>query len=432
MSGVGLELIIIFVLILANGLFSMLETALVSSRKARLQQRVDEGDPGARAALDLIEVPNSFLSTLQVGITLIGILSGAVGGATLSDNLTGWLSQFEPIRPYAQAISLTLVVLIITYFSLVLGELVPKRLALNSPERTATLFSRPLKVFSRLVTPIVRLLSVSTDFVLKTLGMRPSNEPVISEEEIRVLLEQGAEVGIFEEAEQDMVESVFRLSGRRVDALMVPRPEIVWLNINDPLEEILARVLESHHSRFPVVDENLDDVIGILLSKDLLANRLVGPDVDVRALLRLPLFVPESTPAMNVLSEFKNTGAQLALVIDEYGGLQGMVTLYDVLEAIIGDIHVLGQANSPGAVRREDGSWLFDGMLQIDEFKELLDLDELPGEDRAGYQTVGGFVMSQLGVIPNPGEHFEWKNLRFEVVDMDGRRVDKILVITTS
>lgn len=428
LSPIIAEILIIFLLILVNGVFAMVETALVSARKTRLQQQAEKGDPGAQAALDLVNEPNRFLSTLQIGITLIGILAGAVGGASLAEALAVWLGQIVWLRPYAEPVSLILVVIAITYFSLVIGELIPKRLALGAPERISARLARPMYFLSRVSAPLVNLLGASTDLGLRLLGIRPSAEPPVTEEEIRGLIEQGTQVGVFEEAEQDMVESIFRLGARRVDALMVPRTEIVWLDIDEPLDNLLQKVVESHHSRFPVAQHDLDNVIGILFAKDLLANRLLDQHIDLPALLRNPLFVPESTPALKVLAEFKSTGTQMALVIDEYGGLHGMVTMYDIFESIVGDIRVIGQAMTPEAVQREDGSWLFDGMLQIDELKEILGLDMLPGEERAGYQTVGGFVMSQLGFIPSAGDHFEWDDLRFEVVDMDGRRVDKVLV----
>jgi putative hemolysin len=422
------EIILVLALILANGFFSMLETALVSARRVRLQQRSEDGDSKARAALKLIETPNTFLSTLQIGITLIGILSGAVGGATLSQELAVLLARIPGLAPSSQTLALILVVLIITYFSLVLGELIPKRLALNGPERIASTFSGSMRFLQRLVAPLIFLLSVSTDLGLRLLGVKPSSEPPVTEEEVKTLIEQGTQVGIFAEAEQDMVAGVFRLGERRVDALMKPRTEMVWLDLEDPLEQLVQKVIESHYSRFPVAEDNLDNVVGVLLSKDLLANRIVDESLDIRALLRAPLFVPESTPALKVLEMFRHSGGQMALVIDEYGGLQGMVTLYDILEAIVGEISTLDQPHEPGALQREDGSWLFDGMLPIDEFKEALDLGDLPEENHAGYQTVGGFMMSVFGAIPTTGQHFEWHGLHFEVVDMDGRRVDKVLV----
>jgi len=428
MSSNGFEIILIIVLILTNGVFAMSEIAMVSARKARLQQRADEGDMGAKAALELAEAPNRFLSTIQIGISLIGVLIGALGGATLAGHLSAVLRQVAFLAPYADAVALILVVLVVTYFSLVLGELIPKRIGLNNPERVAAAVGRPMKTLARLAAPVVHILSLSTELGLRLLGARPSTDPPITQEEIKVLMAQGTQVGVFEEAEQDMVESVFRLGERRVDAIMTPRTEVMWLNQDDPVPDILQTVLESHYSIFPVAQGNLDNVTGILVARELLACQLTNEPLELKTILKPPLFVPESTPALKALELLRTSRNHIALVIDEYGGFQGIVTLYDILEAIVGDMPSAGEPVEPQAVQREDGSWLFDGMLQIDEFKEILGLDNLPDEDRAGYQTLGGFVMTQIGNIPTAGQHFEWEGWRFEVVDMDGRRVDKVLV----
>lgn len=288
--------------------------------------------------------------------------------------------------------------------------------------------ARPVKVLSRLTSPVVRLLSVSTDLGLRLIGVKPSQDPPVTDEEIKVLMEQGTQVGVFEEAEQDMVESVFRLSDRRVDAIMTPRTEILWLDLDETFEKNLQTILQSSHTIFPVAQGNLDNVQGILLSKDLLSAVRQGGDIDLRTLIRPPVFVPESTPALAVLDTIKQQVVHVALVIDEYGGLLGMVTLFDILVSIIGAISEPGQVFEPQAVQRPDGSWAIDGLMKVDEFKELLNLDELPDQERVGYQTLGGLVMSQLGTIPSTGQFFDWNELRFEVLTMDGRRVDKVLV----
>ena len=428
MSSATLEILLILFLILANGILSLSEIAVITSRKARLEQRAEGGDAGARTALELAENPNRFLSTVQVGISLVGILAGALGGATLANELADLIGQVPALYPYRQTLGLVLVVLVITYFSIVLGELIPKRIALNNPDGIAARLARPMRVLETIFNPVVHLLSASTSLGMRLLGIRSSAQAPVTEEEIRVLLEQGAQVGAIEEVEQDMVESVFRLGERRVDALMTPRTEITWLDLDEPLEENLRLIQNSKHSRFPVARGSLDNVVGILAAKDLLVQRLSDQPIDLQSLLQPPLFVPDSTEALKVLELFKNSGVPLALVIDEYGGLQGMVTTNDILEAIVGDFSSIGEPYEPQAVQREDGSWLFDGMLQVDEFKDILGIDELPDEDRAGYSTVGGFIMSQLGSIPVTGDHFTWEKWRFEVVDMDGRRVDKILV----
>jgi len=428
MSSVMFEAVVIFLLILTNGIFAMSEIAVVSARKTRLQQWAEAGDTRARTALELANAPNQFLATIQIGITLIGILAGAFGGATLATELAAVLDDISWLAPYSQPLSLTFVVLVITYLSLIVGELVPKRLALNNPERIAAAIARPMRALSRLAYPAVHLLGLSTEFVLRALGIRPSMEPPVTEEEIRTLIEQGTQAGMFEEAEQEMVERVFRLGDRRVSAVMTPRTEIVWLDRGASVEEIRHTITTSVHSRFLVADGSLDNVLGIVHAKDLLVHCLGAQAVDLTAALQQPLYVPESMRALRVLELFKQSGTHIALVIDEYGGIQGLVTPSDILEAIVGDLPVAGEQFEPLAVQREDGSWLLDGMLSVDEFKELFDLGHLPGEDQGVYQTLAGFIIMQLGRIPVTSDHFEWEGLRIEVVDMDGNRVDKVLV----
>ena len=418
----------IFLLLILNGVFSMTELAMVSARKVRLQQRAEDGESAARHALELAENPNRLLSTIQIGITLIGVLTGALGGATLANRLSLALGQVAWLAPYASGVSVAIVVILTTYFSLVIGELIPKRLAMNDPEKVAVSVAGPMRFLSRVASPVVALLSASTDAGLRLLGVQPSNEPPVTEEEIKVLMEQGTQVGVFEAAEQDMIESVFRLGERYIDAIMTPRTEIEWIDLDEPYEELLQQVLDSRHTRFPVASGGLDNVIGILQARDLLIAHNADGKANIEELMALPLFVPDSMAALKVLEMIKSSGVHVALVIDEYGGLLGMVTLYDILTAIVGDIPTEGLDAEPEIVQREDGSWLLDGLLAIDEFKDLLDLDSLPEEDRVGYQTLGGFVMSQIGSIPATGQHFEWADFRFEVMDMDGRRVDKILV----
>ncbi|MFH2002176.1 MAG: hemolysin family protein [Planctomycetota bacterium] len=428
MSNTVLEILLILALILINGFFAMSEIALVSARKVRLEQRAEEGDEGAKTALELTHSTSRLLSSVQVGITLVGVLTGVLGGATLADRLTEVLAKVTWLAKYSSTVSVTIVVLLTAYFSLVIGELIPKKLALNDPEKIASRVSGFMRFLSKISSPIVHLLSASTDLGLRILGVKPSNEPPITEEEIKVLIAQGTKVGVFGEAEQDMVESVFRLNDRSIDAIMTPRTEITWLDANDSEEEHLKVVLASPHSRFPVAQGSLDNVIGILNAKDLLEKRLANAPYNILDMVQKPLFVPESTPAMRVLEMARKAGVHEALVIDEYGGLLGFVTLFDVLEAIVGAIPDAEEKSEAEIVQREDGSYLIDGLLPVDEFKELLDVDLLPEEDEVGFQTVGGFVMNQIGSIPTTGQHFHWQDLRFEVVDMDGRRVDKILV----
>ncbi len=426
-----IEFLVILVLILGNGLFAMAELAVMTARRVRLQQRADDGDLGAQAALKLAESPDRFLSTVQIGITLIGTLSSAVAGARLGDALAAFLRQSIPVlSPYADTIALTLIVLLVTYLSLVLGELVPKRLALTAPERIATTMARPMQFLERLVNPVVVLLSLSTDLVVRVLRIRKSNDLPVTEDDVRSMLQQGEQVGVFEEAETDIVESVFRLGDRRVDSLMTPRTEIDWLDLDEPLDENIRRVMRSARNFLPLARGSLDNVQGIVNSKTLLARLVTNHDIPVNLaeLSETALFIPESIPAFRTLELLRSASGNLALVIDEWGGVQGMVTLFDVLEAIVGNIPAPGRPFEPMALQREDGSWLVDGGMNIEEFKDLLDLPELPEEERAGYQTVAGFVLAQMGEIPISGARFEWNNLKFEVVDMDGLRVDKVII----
>ncbi|HEY9647010.1 MAG TPA: hemolysin family protein, partial [Chroococcidiopsis sp.] len=388
------------------------------------------GNHKAQAALDLANSPNRFLSTVQVGITLIGILTGAFGGATIAKSLSVYIAWVPLLKPYAEPVAFGLVVLCITYLSLIVGELVPKRLALNSPEKIAIAIAGPMRVVSAIAYPVVHLLSMSTEMALKLMGVsHTTTEPLITEEEIKVLVRQGTEAGMFEAAEQDMVERVFRLGDQPVTAIMTPRLDIVWLDLNDSIEVNRQKMIESRHTRFPVCQDTLDNVLGVVNVTDILALSLKQHPIDLVSLLRQPFFIPESTHALKVLELFKTSGTHTALAVDEYGVIQGVVTLNDIMEVVIGDMPVAGDDEEPGAIQRDDGSWLVDGLLPIDKFKELFEIEEIPGEQRGNYQTLGGFVITQLGRIPTAADRFVWDDFRFEVMDMDGNRVDKVLVI---
>ena len=406
----------------------MSELAIVSARKVRLQQLANQGDIKARIALELANAPNQFLASVQIGITLLAILSGAFAESTIARRLIPLLNLVPWLAPYSDALSSVIAILIITYLTLIIGELVPKRLALNYPERIASIVAIPMRMLANIASPVVYLLSASTDLVVRMMGIKPSTEPQVTEEEIRVLIEQGTEAGTFEEAEQDMVERVFRLGDRPVNALMTPRPDIVWLDLEDTAEENRKKMLDSCHSRFPVCQGGLDNVLGIMHVTDLLARSLSGQQLDLTVSLRQPVFVPESTRGLKILEVFKQTGIHLALVVDEYGVIQGLVTLNDIMVEIVGDVPSAGELEEPQAVQREDGSWLLDGMLPVDEFFEIFEIDEIPTDHRGSYQTLGGFVITHLGRIPSAADYFEWESLRFEVMDMDGNRVDKVLV----
>lgn len=428
MNSQAFEVLFVLLLIIANGVFSMAESAIVASRKARLQQAAQEGDSKARAALDLAQSPNRFLATTQIGITLIGILSGAFGGATMSKSLAAQFRGMPVVGPYADTLAFAIVVLVITYLSLVVGELVPKRLAMNAPERIAALVAVPMRSLSIVASPFVSILGVSTDLVLRLLGQKPSEEPPVTEEEIKVMIEQGTEAGVFALAEKEIVERVFRLGDRRVASLMTRRSEIAWLDIEDSFEENKKKMAASSFSRIPLCRGGLDNVMGIVRAKDLLTQCMEGHAVDLTTGLQPPVFVPESLPALKLLESLKKARTHTALIIDEHGTTQGLVTLHDILSAIVGELPAVDDTDEPYAVQREDGSWLLDGMMPIDELKELLDIDELSGDETGNYSTLSGFVMAELGRIPTASDHFEAAGLRFEILDMDGHRIDKVLV----
>lgn len=424
----ALELIILLLLILANGLFSLAEIALVSARRARLVHAADRGDRGAIAALELKDQPDQFLATVQIGITLIGVLTGAFGGATLAGFVAQWLARFPAVAAHAAPLALALVVVGTTYFSLVLGELAPKRLALNNPEAIARRAALPMLGLSRLSAPVVHLLSFSAALVTRLLGMRPSPEPPVTEEEVRALLHEGAEAGVFEPREQQMVEAVFRFGDRRVGVLATPRHQVVWLSTDSTAEEVRA-VLEAHpFSRYPVSSGDPDHVLGVVDARALLCQLLAGEPLDLAKAMQPALFIPESTRAFRALEVLKETGRHLAVVIDEHGGTHGILSPTDVAESILGSVPGLEERGAEAeVVEREDGSWLIDGMTPIDELVDRLSLPT----DHAGYATLAGFVLERLGHIPVVGESFEADGFRFEVVDMDGLRVDRVLVCRT-
>ena len=428
MAEITFEILFIVLLLVGNGVFAMSELAIVSARKVRLRQMCESGDSRACAALDLAISPDRFLSTIQIGITLVGILAGAFGGATIAEQLGQQISRVPALAPYGEAIGVGIVVLGITYFSLIIGELVPKRFALNHPEQIAKLVARPMKPLSRIMSPIVSLLSVSTSAVLMLLRMKQPTEPPVTEDEIKILIEQGTQAGVFEEAEQEMVQQVFKLADRRVVSLMTPRLDIVWLDVRASREELRKTIAESHFSRFPVCRDSLDEILGVVKAKDMLALCLGDEDMNLTSVMKSSLFVPESRSALEVLEVFKSSATHLALIVNEYGSIEGLVTTNDILEAIVGDIAPANPQFESYATQREDGSWLLDGALPIDEFKEIFDVRLLPSEERADYQTLAGFILFYLGRVPQAADHFQWNGLRFEIMDMDGKRIDKVLV----
>lgn len=423
--------LILLVLLLGNGLFAMAEIAIVSARKVRLQQRAAAGDKRAQQALALMEAPEQFLSTVQIGITLVGIVAGAFSSASFAEPLARVLARIPWLSAVSQSLAYALIILVTTYLSLVLGELVPKQLALHNPEAIARTLAPPMLSLSRATAPLAHFLTASAELLVRLLGSRPSAEPPITEEELKALVEEGTEAGVFALSEQDMISNVFRLGDRRVDALMTPRMDIVWLDVNAPLAELQHKIITSAYSRFPVCDGDLDHVLGIARAKDMLAQVWRGEALDLRQPLQQPLFVPETLPAARLLELFKTSSVHIALVLDEYGGTQGLLTLKDVLEALVGDIPPGTGYVEPSFIPRADGSWLVDGMTPMDEVVTRLKLPPIPEQEQRIYQTLAGFVMRQLDHVPHSGESFIWQGWRFEVVDMDGLRVDKVLVSRT-
>jgi putative hemolysin len=421
-------ILILLVLMVVNALFAMAEMALVSSRRARLQQFANEGNAGAATALELSAHPDRFLSTVQIGLTLISILTGAFGERALVVSVAQRLEQYPQIAHYSHTAAFVIVIAALTYVTLVIGELVPKRLALLNPERLASFFAGPLSAVSSIASPAVHLLTASTRLVLKLMRAKAAEGPPVTEEEIKVMLEQGTEAGVFEEAEHDMMKSLLKLGDRAVDALMKPRREVVWLNVDDSWEENRKKMASSLYSRFPVGQGSLDNVLGVVQTKDLLIRCLSGSKLDLREAMRVPLFVPEGLPAMKLLEMFKKSRTHIALIVDEYGGVEGLITINDVLEDIVGEVASADMPAEKMAVKRADGSWLIDGRMLIDEVKETIGVQHLPDEDSGSYNTLGGFVMLQMGRVPVTGDAFELQGYRFEVVDMDEKRVDRVLV----
>ncbi len=419
------EILLILFLVLLNGFFAMSEMAVVAARKARLVARAAKGDHRARSVLQIAERPGRFLSTVQVGITLAGILAGAIGGATVGQRLAGLFAEVPVIAPVAEAAGFAVVVIVTTYLSLILGELVPKQLALRHPEQIAARVAGPMRIISILARPIVSILESSTNLVMNAIGLRRIGGDHVSEEEVRVLIAEGTKAGVFDPAEKDMMIAVMRLADRPARAFMTPRPDIDWLDLDDSPEETGRKLLASKSSRLPVGKGSLDEIVGVVQRTDLLDRYLEGKPLRLAEIVRQAPVVHDAAPALKVLQALKESDVRLALVVDEYGALEGLVTATDVLEAIVGEFREQGV--EPALVhRREDGSWLMDGGLSTHQVQDALGLMDFP-TDRS-FHTLAGFVLGELEHLPTPGEHFEWNGYRFEVVDMDGRRIDKVLV----
>lgn len=424
---------LIILLIVVNGAFVLIEMALVSSRRARLEARAEKGQTGAKVALRLLDRPTLYLSTVQIGITLTGVLLGAFGEQAVAARIAAQLETIEAVKPFAHTIGLIVTVATLTVVIIVAAELVPKRLAQIAPEAFAIVGSRPMWLMSRVCAPLVWMLSAATDLILRVVPLRARNDDQMVVEEVRALVATGAEAGVVERAEQQIVERVFKLGELGVKAIMVPRTDVRFLLLSDSLQNVRTMAATSAHSHFPVCRTGLDDLVGVVHVKDLVRHGLIRgdeaeADFKLEPLVKPPLFVPESTSAISMLETFRERQTHIAFVLDEYGVLEGLVTLYDVLESLVGEVRRQGDVDDPSVVQRADGSYLLDGMLSVADLKELIGTTELPHEKMAGYETLGGMVMTYLGRIPAAGDAFEWKDYRFEVMDMDKARVDKVMM----
>ena len=424
------ELLLLALLVLANGVLAMAETAVVSAKKTKLRQLAKQGDEGAASALLLAEHPARFLALVEFWLTLSGMIAGVLAGAKLARQVAEWLARWPELAPHAGWISLIAVTLGLTSFMLVFGEFVPKRIGLAHPEKVARLLAGTMRSLAWLAAPMLKVFELGTDALVKLIRLRtrPAADSV-GEDEVRALVEQGLHAGVFQRAEKEMVERVLALDQLPVTTLMTPRPKIVFLNLDDPEDANWRKIVTSGHSYFPVYQNHRDQIIGMVAVKALWAHSAIGLPTTLKNLLFPPLLAPATMTAIQLLEQFKKTGKHIAIVTDEFGAVQGLVTLIDVLEAIVGDLPERGSKEQPEAKRRDDGSWLVDATLPVSELKTLLALDApLPNEREAEFQTLGGFVITQFGRIPAAGDFFDWSGWRFEVVDMDGRRVDKVLV----
>ena len=420
-----MEYLIILLLILLNGLFAMSEIALVSSKRARLEEKARKGSTGAKTALKLLDEPEKFLSTVQIGITLVGIIAGAYGGLALADDLTPTLEKISWFAPYARQAAIAIVVTIITYFSLIIGELVPKTIAFNNPEGITIALAPFMKFLSWITTPVVAFLSLSTKILLKLLLIKPKDETPVTEEELKILIEKGTQFGTLEHNESELLKRIFRFGDRKAYDIMTNRQDVVLININDPIEKIKSQVNENTFSRYPVCDDSSDNIIGIFTIKDFFNRMNTESIFSLKDILTQPLFIPDNLKGINIFEKFRDSKTYVAVVIDEYGSFEGLITLHDLIENIFGDLPDKYEANEVAIFKRDDGSMLIDGSILIDELKENL---QISFEDEENFSTLGGFIMYKLNRIPKTGDKVDYESYRFEVVDMDGKRVDKVLV----
>ena len=421
-----MEILIILFLILLNGVFSMSEIALISARKNRLETAAKKGNKNAKIALDLSNSPNEFLSTVQIGITLIGILTGIYSGDKITTDVKAFIAQFQALHAYSDSIAVGIVVVTLTFFSLILGELLPKRIGLNYPEAIAKAVAMPMKIVSTITMPFIWLLTTSTDFLLKMLQIKPTADGKVTEEEIKAIIKEGTEVGEVQEIEQDIVERVFHIGDRKVNSLMTHRSSMVYLSTEDTLQEIKAKVLDELHSVYPVCEENLDEVIGVVYLKDLFANFEKGA-FELKSIAKDPIYIIEHTSAYKALENFKKSKVHYAFVTDEYGVFQGIITLNDILEALVGDASDFDD-DEYKLIANEDGSWLVDGQYSLHDFLTYFDMDELTTDYEV--TTVSGFIITELGAIPKQGDRLIWNKLEFEARKMDGVKIEKVVITT--
>ncbi|RXK88291.1 HlyC/CorC family transporter [Chlorobaculum sp. 24CR] len=419
-------LFLFFLLILLNGLFAMSEMALITAKRSRLAKLAEDGDKAAATAIKLGHEPTRFLSTVQIGLTVIGVLNGIIGESSFTPPLSNMLESYGMSQETSHIISTVLVVMTITYITIVIGELVPKRLGQSDPEGIARIVARPMQILAASTRPFVRLLSASTDALLRLMGKQVNDHPSVTEEEIHAMLEEGSVAGIIEQQEHEMVRNVFRLDDRKLCSLMVPRADIIYLDTALSVEENMQRVGESEHSRFPVCHNGLQWLLGVVNAKQLLAQTIKGGVIDLAAHLQPCVYVPETLTGMELLDHFRTSGTQMVFVVDEYGEIQGLVTLQDLLEAVTGEF-VPHNLEDSWAVQREDGSWLLDGLIPVPELKDTLDFRSVPEEEKGVYHTLSGMMMWLLGRLPQTGDITFWESWRLEVIDMDSKRIDKVL-----
>jgi putative hemolysin len=425
-----MEILILAILFMLNGVFAMYEIALVSSRKSRLEEKAKFGNIGAKKALKLLREPEKILSVTQFGITLVGIVSGAYGGIAFAEDVTPFFAGIPMFAPYAHTLAVIIVVGFITYFSLIIGELVPKTIALNNPEAISIFLSPVMNVIGRVAYPIIRFLSVSTKLMLKLFGIKSKSEAPVTEEELRILLKQGSEHGIIEKEESDIINEVIRFGDKRASMLMTHRLDVEWIDNTEPSEEILAIALRSSHSRIPICHKTVDDVKGVVAIKDLLAWYINHQSLNFEEIISDPVYIPEQLPAIKVLELFRETRNHFGIVVNEYGSMEGIITLHDITENIMGDLPAIEDEDEPDVFQREDGSYLIDGSMMLEDVEDLLELHTLfeKGEEEVNINTIGGLAMYKLNRIPKTGDKFSIRGKYFEIVDMDGNRVDKLLV----